>query len=196
MPARINNPRAADQLRREYSVLGDRLNMMLDDVVVPVAVVSDLTAGSSGIPVVRRAHASFYQGAVVAEYCVWRLEIPSGIICVIHKVVAVSGGNGLTRVHFGSTIPVPGNTAVSQMMDGRLRAMGILPAATLTYDTQVAALAVPHGYIQQSAAFGINSPVEWLFGRDDGFVDFVEFQTAAVNGAVTCGLEWDEFPIA
>ncbi len=86
MPARVNNARAADQLRREYSIQGDRLNMQVDDIVVPVAIVSDLTAGSSGVPLVRRCYGSFYMGATALEYPTWRLETPPRIIAIVNGI--------------------------------------------------------------------------------------------------------------
>lgn len=192
MPARINNPRAADQLRREYSVMGDRLNMQLDDIVVPVAVVSDLSAGSSGVPVVRRGYSAFYQAAVAGEYTVWRLEVPPGIIGIVNSVLIQAPAASLCRCHFGDSFAVtPTNIATRQYMDGRLRELGQAPAGALSFDTQVAALAAPVLYLQARAAPGELNVVEWPFGRTQAW-DFIEFASAAVNQAITGAIVWDE----
>ena len=197
MPARINNPRAADQLRREYNVMGDRLNLVLDDVVVPVAVVANLSAGASGIPLVRRCYASFFQAAVAAEYTSWRLETPPNVIIVVSRVFLQGAANGLSRAGFGSNLAVPANTADSRMMDGRQRSQGITPQAVLTYGTQVAGLGgAALRYLQTRTIPGEENFVEYIFGRTDGLYDFLEFQAPAVNQAMTCSLEWDEIPVS
>lgn len=194
MPARVNNPRAAEQLRREYDVQGDRLNMRVDDTVVPVAVVSDLTAGASGVPIVRRSYAAFDQAAVAAQYTVWRLEVPPGVIGIVRNVFTAAGAASRARVHFGTSFAVaPANIAPEQYMDGRLRAMNnLFPSGTLAYDTQVAPLVAPYLYIPIFLNPGDVFPVEWLLGRGDGLYDFIEFSTDVVNFGVTIVVEWDE----
>lgn len=195
MTARVNSPRAADQLRREYNVLGDRINLQLDDVVVPVAIISDLTAGSGGVPLVRRAYATFYQAAVALEYATWRIEIPSGFIGVINRLVLRTTAAAFCRARWGSTIVAPANIAVAMYMDGRLRQDGFAPAATLAFGTQVAPLAAGYRYIEGSNTPGVENVVEWPFGRDDGLVDFIEFQAPLVNQEMTVSMEWDEIPL-
>jgi hypothetical protein len=195
MPANVNSPRAADQLRREYNVIGDRINLRLDDVVVPVAIISDLTAGSGGVPVVRRAYAAFYQAAVAAEYTTWRFEIPSGFIAIINRLIVEGPAADLLRVHFGTTIAAPANIANEQYIDGRLRQRGLFPAGTLAYGTQAGAHAGPYDFLQGGAAPGIETFVEWPVGRDDGLIDFVEFQWPIVNNAVMFSMQWDEVPL-
>lgn len=196
MPARVNNPYAADALRREYTVLGDRINLQVDDVVVPVAIVADLSAGASGIPLVRRAYATFYQAAVAAQYCTFRLEVPPGVVAVVHRILVRNTTSNWGKAHFGSTVTVPANTAEKQYMDGRLREQaGLTPQGVLTFGTQVAILAGPYAHFQISAWPGIATPVEWLIGRDDGQYDFLEFQAPIVNEACGCSIEWDEVPL-
>ena len=198
MPARVNNPRAAEQLRQEYSVLGDRLNLQLDDVVVPVAVIADLTAGSGGIPLVRRAYAGFNQIAVAAEYTVWRLEVPTGVIAVVRRVLVRSPAADVGRVHFGASFAVPPTNvaANTQYMDGRIRGeQARTPAVHLVYDTQAAILAAPYDYMPNTVNPGYDNVVEWLCGRGDAW-DFIEFCSTAVNQAILCRIEWDEYAIA
>lgn len=194
MPARVNNPRAADQLRREYDVMGDRINLTVDDVVVPVAVVADLTAGSSGVPVVRRAYAGFVQAAVALEYCVWRLECPPGVIGIVRRLLIQSANDDLARMHFGASFAVaPTNIAVAtQLMDGRLRVeQAQTPACVLVYDTQIPLLAQPRREIAEMTAPGIEHIVEWVFGGLKVY-DFIEFQSYVVNEDIHCAMEWDE----
>ena len=192
MPARANNPRAADQLRREFGVLGERLHLQVDDVVVPVAIVSDLTAGSSGVPIVRRCYADFYQADVLGEYGTWRLEIPSGYFAIVNRIWCKITSAYPIRAHWGSTITAPANIAPAQLMDGRLRSQGLGPVATLAYGTQVAVLANPVRHIPAGPEEGIETAVEWPFGREDGYVDFLEMQAGLANEAVFVTVEWDE----
>lgn len=195
MPAHVTNPRAADELRREYGVMGERLNLRIDDVVVPVAIVSDLTAGSGGVPLVRRAYGKFYQGAVALEYCTWRLEVPPGIMGIVRRLYVRGPAAGSGRLHFGTSLAVtPPNLAPSlQYMDGRLREeQGLFPAGRLAYGTQVAGLAAPYMDLQIDAVPGFQNLVEWPFGRNDGMYDFIEMQAATVNGAIDVTMEWDE----
>jgi hypothetical protein len=78
-------------------------------------------------------------------------------------------------------------------MDGRLREKGVFPAGRLSYDTQIPILAQPHAYFnERTTATVYPEVVEWPFGRDDGMYDFIEFQTNAMNVAITGYLEWDE----
>lgn len=196
MPARVNNPNAAEALRREYTVQGDRLNLQIDDVVVPVCVVGDLTA-SGGIPTVRRAYAQFLQVAVVAEYPVWRLEVPSGFIAVVRRVHIVSASGGQARVHWGADFAVapPNIAANTQLMDGRLRAeRGFWPGAALVFGTQIPQMAVPYYNVPADTGLGIENIVEWLCGRTDGLYDFIEFQFPVLNNQVSVMMEWDEYP--
>lgn len=196
MPARVNNPRAADQLRREFQIMGDRLNVTLDDVVVPVAVVADLSAGGA-IPLVRRCYARFSQAAIALEYGTWRLETPPGIMAIITRILIKSAADGLAIAHFGSTIVAPANLAATQYMDGRLREqLGMEPAARLAYGTQVAVLAAPINYVVARTTPGQENYMEWPFGRDDGYYDFVEFQNHTLNQAISVAMEWDEVQIS
>lgn len=195
MPARVNNHRAADELRREYNVLGDRLRLQVDDVVVPVAIVADLSVGSSGVPIVRRAYSAFSQAAVVAEYTQWRFETPPGIIAVVTRVLVQAPAAQLARVRWGSSITAPANVATKQFMDGRLREAGLVPQCTLASGTNVGAMGNPQRYLQADAVPGIEHVVEWVVGRDDGQYDFIEFSSFAVNEAMAGFVEWDEVAV-
>lgn len=194
MTAKVNNPRAADQLRREYDVLGDRLNLQLDDVVVPVAVVSDLTAGSSGVPVVRRAYAAFYQAGVAAEYTVWRLECPPGVIAIVRSITVLAPAASVGRVHFGASFAVvPTNVSVlTQFMDARLREeQTLMPSVHLVYDTQIPVLPGPYLYLPHDVAPSYVNHVEWVFGGRNVW-DFIEFASSNVNYTIQATIEWDE----
>ena len=194
MPARVNNPRAAEQLRREYTVRGDRLNLQVDDIVVPVAIVADISAGSRGVPTVRRAYATFQQAAVALEYTTWRIEVPPSFIVVLNRVHVWAAASTTLVAHVGSSIPAPANLATTQLMDGRLRQSGLWPAARVAFGTQVAALAAPFRFLTAVGA-GYDNIVEWPFGRDDGGYDFIEFQLSTINDGGTVSMEWDEIPL-
>ncbi|MHC4648427.1 MAG: hypothetical protein ACYTBJ_23455 [Planctomycetota bacterium] len=43
MPAKTQLPKAAEELRREFGVVGETLKLLVDDVIVPVALVADLS---------------------------------------------------------------------------------------------------------------------------------------------------------
>lgn len=196
MPVNVNNPRAAEQLRREFDVLGDRINLRMDDTVVPVAVISDLTAGASGVPTVRRSVCAFTIAAVAGEFPVWRFETPPGSFCVINRIHVVHSANSLVRAFWGASFAVvPAGLAAPALMDGRLRAESHLhPAANVVYDTQIPAIAAVHRFLQANSNLGIDNVVEWVCGRTDLY-DFIEFQAPTVNTTTTVSMEWDEFQI-
>lgn len=193
MPANVNNPRAADQLRREYDVLGDRLRLQLDDVVVPVAVIADLTAASGGIPTIRRANGTFPIPAVAAEFPVFRLEAPPRLICVVRRIQLVLPAAGLARVYFGSSIVAPASIEPhSRLQDGRLRAVGEVPAMRISYGTQAGGLAQYSTLLPGTTVLGITNELEWIFGRNDETWDFIEVQCPTVNNLINVSVEWDE----
>lgn len=192
MPVNVNNPRAADAMRREYDVLGERINLRLDDVIVPVALVADLSPGSAGLPVVRRASATFTIAAVAGQFPVFRVEVPPGAAAILSRIWISLPAAGLTRVHWGSSITAPANIALSTFMDGRLRALGETPTMAIVHGAQVAGLGGWEYYLPGTTGVGIETVLEWPFGRDDGMWDFVEFQCPVVNTSPFIGIQWDE----
>jgi hypothetical protein len=192
MPLPIQNPRISQQVHEAYNVVG-RYRAQIDEVVVPVALVDDLTHGAGSFPVVRRAAGRFGQAAVVGEFCTFRFETPPGILGVIRRIVIRPGAAGALNILFGSTIPAPAGTADKAFIDGRVRNRGETPAGVLSFGTQVAALANTH-YIINAAVTNAPFEVEWPIGQVGAF-DFCEFQWGAANQTVTAGLSWDEYLI-
>jgi len=193
MPVPAQNARASTALQAEFNTVG-RLRMQVDETIVPVAVVADLSSASSIIT--RRACAREEVGAVALEFFVARLELPTGVLGIVRRIGIQNGtADRLMRVFFGSSfLVIPGTTADKSYMDGRLRAAGENPAGVLVVDTQIPAMAVVHTTIP--ALVGARNQilnVTWPFGQNNAF-DFIEFQAEVVNEAIKFTIEWEEFP--
>lgn len=191
MPVPAQNARASAALQAEFNTVG-RLRTQVDEIIVPVAVVADLS--NTGSTLVRKASAQFTQAAVAGQFTTWRLELPTGVLGSVKRIYCIN--NTASRsigVFFGSSFPAPANAAAKAYMDGRLRASGQTPAGVLAFGTQVAALAVAHDQIQAHAPNLVNEiVVDWPFGRTNAF-DFIEFQNEVANEQIRFAIEWVEF---
>lgn len=189
MPLPIQNARISKLIHEAYNVVG-RFRARVDETVVPVCLVDDFSAGG-GFPVVRRAASFALEGAVAAEFPVFRFETPPGVLCVIRKI----WGRPVTspqflNIFFGSQIAAPANVAAKSYIDGRVRARGETPAGVLVSDS-AAALPITHlRYITSNISLE-PLEVEWPIGMLGSF-DFIEFESGGVNQAYLFSLEWDE----
>jgi len=168
--------------------------MQVDETIVPVVVVADVSESSSNI--IRRASAWVTEGAVAAEFFVARLELPTGVLGMVRRIQITNGqADRSMRVFFGSSfVVVPTQTADKSYIDGRLRAAGETPAGVFVADTQLLALATTHAFINSQARNTAKSlDLRWPFGRTNAF-DFIEFQNSVVNETIEMSIEWDEFP--
>lgn len=194
MPLPVQNARISKQIHDAYNVVG-RFRAQVDEVVVPVCLIDDLTRGAGGYAETRRASASFLQGAVALEQGLGRFETPPGILAVIRQVVVRSSASTGMAAFFGSSIAAPASTAPKAYIDGRLRSRGETPAGVLTFDTAVAGLAVVHWIMPVSASNALNVvDVEWPIGQLGAF-DFMEFNLTVLNAFFQLSLVWDEYLI-
>jgi len=192
MPLPIQNARISKLIHEAYNVVG-RYRARIDEVVVPVAIVDNLTQGGA-FPEVRRAATTGTQGAVAAEKDVWRFETPPNILGVIRQISIHVVLTGRILVHFGSSIAAPGTFAKKAFIDGRLRNAGLEPAANFVFGTQIGALADPHYIIKVIQTNGRIIDVEWPIGNQNAF-DFVEFQYDSANQQAEISIIWDEYLI-
>jgi hypothetical protein len=190
----IQNARISQQVHDAYNVVG-RYRAQIDEVVVPVALVDDLTTGAGGFPLTRRASARANVAAVGAQRGVARFETPPGILGVIRTIHCRTGASANISVFFGSSIAAPAGVAPKAFIDGRIRNRGETPAGVLTFGTQAAALAAVHFMwnAQNASELGVFH-VQWPIGQVGAF-DFVEFQNETVNSLFILSLVWDEYLI-
>lgn len=183
-------------LSRAFRLAG-RFPTYVDEIVVPLVVVADLSQAGP-IPETRIAVARFSQAAVALESCICRLEVPAGVIARVTEVypnVVAAGADSFISVFMGSSVPAPAALASKAFTDGRLRVRGETPAGVLAYGTQVAPLAVTHQYLPAAQIIGTRNHVDWVFGRPDAF-DFIEFQfTANIDEFVRFSIQWTEVEI-
>jgi len=192
MPLPIQNARISKLIHEAYNVVG-RYRARIDEVVVPVAIVDNLTQGGA-FPEVRRAASKGLVSAVALERAVWRFETPNNILAVIRQLSFRVTLTGRILVHFGSSIVAPGTFAPKAFIDGRLRNRGEEPAANFVFGTQVAVLGVEHMFYKVISTNGLFVPVEWPIGQKNAF-DFVEFLYDSENEAGEMGIVWDEYLI-
>lgn len=191
MAQHVQNPRPGGSLQEAYNLVGP-IPVAVDGYVVPVAIVDDLSkAGYS--PTTRRVQAAFSQAAVAGEYSGFRLETPPGIIATIKGLTVQSSVATRLRCRVGSQLTAPGNLADARFVDGRLRALGMGPAAVLSYDTQVAALTGSSFYLEARVNGTVDYfHLDWTIGGYRDQYDFFDFQMGVVNRDVTVGMEWVE----
>lgn len=196
MAKTIQNPDVAQQLQKLFGLVG-RVRPALDDVVVPVVQVGDLSAGGNP-PFVRRAAASHGIAAVPAEYPSWKFEIPAGIGALITKVYAEGPGTAPRElwVNFNDADPgvIYANTATSQFADQRVGSS--TPAGRLHYDTQAPGWAT---YRFKIPGNGVTTPIivtnpGWVVAGIDNAPGYLNFQGETVNETwPNFSLEWVEF---
>lgn len=193
MPHRVQNPRAGSALQREYDLRG-RVNPMIDEMIVPVAIVSNL-ARQAGLPLTRRVAAFRFMGAGGAGfYSDQRLETPPNVFLELRQLRATTDTSGVLRVHFGSTITAPTSSATQAFMDGRLRAQGATPAARLYADNTYGAQ-LTGSQLRFTLTAGTDlvlTGIDWPLGRTDAY-DFLEFGHDTANASLQLSLVWDEY---
>jgi hypothetical protein len=178
------------QLSRAFGLVG-KFATFADEVLLGAAIVADLSEGGPR-PLIYRAQAAFSQAAVAAEVCVWRLELPPGMLGKIRKCYVSCGAATFVNVGLGATFAVPANTAVKAFQEGRLRVAGRTPAGVLTFDTNATGITPLVSFrMAGGAAPGTLNEMDLVFGRVDAF-DFVEFAVGATNQTTFVALEWDE----
>ena len=195
----INVPGLSELLQRAFGLQG-RVRPVLEESVVPVIQVGDLSAGTPP-PVTRHATARCFQSAVALERFVARLECPGNVIIEVRKLIIAPAAGGVTfDIRFGAQIAVPANTADKQFTDGRLLESGQSPAGVLSFGTHVDGINNPswRTHIPDFPnPFVYDVPRGWIIGSGGptqfGFVDFAYNQ---LNEAMTAFVvEWDEYQI-
>lgn len=193
MPLQVQNDRVSGQIHDAYNVVG-RYRAQIDEIIVPVCLVDDLTGGAGAFPLIRRATARASQAAVAGEQAVFRFETPGGVLAVVRQITIRGGTNSRLAVFFGSSFPAPATIAPKAFVDGRIRNRGETPGGVLAFNTQIANLATIH--FQVTAAIDVFNiyDVEWPIGQIGGF-DFLEFQYQAANQFCEFAISWDEYLI-
>lgn len=195
----IGNPGVSELLTQAFQLQG-RVRMQLEESIVPVVSLGDLSIGSPP-PITRHAVATWDQPAIAAERFVMRIEVPGNIIAVITRIAFVPIATAVQiAVLFGSSFPAPTTAALKSFTDGRLLDAGNqFPALVVVVGTQVANLA---GQFSLQIADGASAnsfeylPRGWVLGTGrPGQFGFIEFASSVLNGRVRGSIEWDEYQI-
>jgi len=193
MPLPIQNARASSAIHDEFNIVG-RYRPQIDEVVVPTALVADLTGISSPLRR-RRVFQSLFQGAVAAEFSAWRWEVPPGVVIQVTRIYF--GTNGTYIINTGQAqLAVMATRAGEAFMDNRLVLAGENPAAGVFNGTQVAAIT---GINKTGAASNLGPAWEpnFVVAGVGGAFGFLEMQFNVLNTAVSVALEWTEYtPVA
>jgi len=191
MPLPIQNARASTALHKEFNLVG-RYRPQLDEVVVPVVVIANVE-GEAAPPLIRRAYARGTQSAVANEKGMYRLEVPPGMVCVITKMRTAFSGS--YTLGFGpAQIATMAGTSIESFLDNRLTLTGQVPAAALTFDTQVASIGGPKKrLLSSSTVIGPSwEPMIVVAGLNGAF-GFFELQLNSTNQTLEMEWEWTEY---
>lgn len=191
MPLPVQNPRASAALHDEFNLVG-RTRLQLDETIVPVAIVADVQ-GIAAPGLIRRAYGRGTQGAVALERTGYRLEVPPGMVAVITKIRTNTSGS--YTLGFGpAQIAAPAFTAVESFLDNRLILTGQVPAAAMTFGTQVAVIGGPKKrLISSSTLIGPSWEPNIVVAGVNGAFGFFELQFVSVNQAIEMEWEWTEY---
>ena len=199
MGIRIQRPNITAALQRLFRLTGNP-QFELEPFVIGTVKLADLSVGSE--PAVRRHVVSkFVQAPQSGERCLWRIEVPPSVICVVTDL-SVKPGSGSTNVFMAPTSEIASAdldlTAAASFTDGRLQFPSLQePAVSVVHGTRVTE--VP-GVWQLSAVAipdtAVWKPTGWIIGS--GTLDqfgFMEFGVSGGNQTITVTLEWDEYQI-
>ena len=204
MPLEIQNPRAGQALTDAFDLRG-RVRPELEEYIVPVVSIGDLSAGSP--PAVQRtATAYFSQDAVSGQRCCVQFIVPGGTLAVI-KRVSFYGVVTATDAWFilfsaaSAALGKPASEANSSFTDGRLQQTGVIPSCQLWFGTKVSTLnadwALPLFMTDQTygSAQAVYEPTGgWVVGSGaPGVSSYLEGAFDGTNMAQACVLEWEEF---
>lgn len=198
MPKQIQNPLVGQALQYAFGLQG-RVDPALDEIVIPVVSVGDLSRG--GPPgISRAASAAFSQAAVVGEFAVARFEVPGNVVARIDRLVVRSSAAAATLVvTYGSTFPTPANTAQKNLKDGRLREANQVPAGVLTFGTQVPTPFAPttseRYFLASNVLTVLELPGAVVGSGLAGQFGFLEFGLITNNVQLDATLHWTEFTL-
>lgn len=138
MPQPIQTPTVGTQLQAAFNLVG-RVNPVLDEVVIPVVTVADLSS-SGTLPIARQAATQFQISAVAAEYPVSTMRVPGSVLVVLDRIFVRCNAATSVGLSLGNNYATPATSPSHYIVDGRLRQQGdTSPGARVTYGTQVAA---------------------------------------------------------
>ena len=174
----------------------------LEEFILPTIQVADLSDGA--IPSVRRhCSAQFTQAAVVAERCIFRLEVPPNILAHITgfscRPIAAATSLNMTTSSSLAAADLTG-IALSGFIEGRLTNANPpqQPASVLTFGTRVGALAAVVWFkvvnpVPDRSDF---EPIGWIVGSGQpAQFGFLEFAVNALNDQMVVNMEWDEYQV-
>ena len=208
MTLEIQNPRAGQALTDAFDLKG-RVRPELEEYVVPVCNVADLTAGAP--PAVQRtATAYFSQAAVGGQRACFQMIVPGGTLARIRRVSFFSADSlaqpdawFLLFSAQSAALGKPASQANTSFTDGRLQQTGVVPSAQVWFGTKVSTLtadwALPLFYQDQTTGASSNSyepTAGWVVGSGvAGVSSYLEGAFDEVNEAQTVVIEWEEFQV-
>jgi len=191
----INVPFVGAALQRLFGLKG-RVSPSLEEFIVPMVVVGDVSQGSA--PDVSRACVhQCIQAPVAGQRFRARLEIPGGLLCKVDTIYVRCDTPGFFEVQFVNVSGAQAATAAKAFTDGRLLAEGQLPASVLTFGTQAANLVTEEfGTFISADPVTIIKPKNWIIGSGDPTqFGFLEFGQQSANAQVMFALELTEYAI-
>lgn len=186
MPIPIQNATVWARLQRAFGLLG-RHKLLLDEIVVPVALVEDL----SGVEVLlekRYAQGGDTQGAVAGNSTRVQIFNPAGSGILVELYQAVAGASGAGVINWGPVVAVLAGSISGTWQDRRLTPASV-PAALIQTDNNPAGpvLVNPLKLNQLgNTAVLFRCDVTLLPGT--GFV----FEGHTVNTSISAGFWWVE----
>lgn len=141
MPKKIQTPEPSSKLVTRYGLVG-RLRPMLDETIVPVAVVDDLVESETEV---RHAFIADERAPTVGLSNVYGLSVPAdaGTVAELHRIEMVSNAISTFRAIVTSTPPALATGLSPQFQDLRslFLAPNAFPVTVATFDT----IAIPAG---------------------------------------------------
>ena len=206
MTLEIQTPRAGQALTDAFDLKG-RVRPELEEYVVPVVNVADLSAGAP--PAIQRtATAYFSKDAISGQRACFQFIVPGGTLAVI-KRISFYGVVTATDAWFilfsaaSAALGKPASQATSSFTDGRLQQTGVVPSSQLWFGSKVSTLnadwALPLFMTDQT--YGTSEAVYeptggWVVGSGvDGVSSYLEGAFDGTNMDQSCVLEWEEFQV-
>lgn len=198
MPFPIQTPVPGELLRREFGLRG-RLDVQLDQVIVPVVNVADLAQGA-GIPVERTVVGRFSQVAVAGEQFVFQMVVPPNTLVKLRRLHIWSQTAASDfKVHHGNALAAaPANLAEIRFADGRLLTPEFInPVVFPTYGTAAVALGANYEEIYRcdvaAQAIDVDLSHTVVGANDSVSYGYWEMCCDVANQKVVGTLVWTEY---
>lgn len=199
MSTPIQNAVAGDLLRHAFSLQG-RQNLQLEDFVLPTIELGSLKCGFAPAPC-RTVAVRSVQAAVAAQFAVWLLTAPAGVLLEILELVITPSSAGSLEFEMGTPSGITGATTLQTgavFTDDRVKLGGPGPSASpsgqLFKGTQAAGVSGEYA-VPIATAGTIYRPVDFIVGRapfpaSSSLGIFVE---TAVNEQAVLSMLWREY---